>query len=103
MSVTAQQLDKAFEEFQQFGPRRRIPVEERWREILPDVSPTEYPGLLAQCKDIETVALSLAEQVRNSKLDDLAARQMLTQRFPSLTQARQDHTWSQAMYFAFRE
>jgi hypothetical protein len=102
MNITPEQFDKAFAEFQQFGPRRRIPVEERWREILPDVDPNEFTGLQAQCKEIEAFALTLAEQVRDKKLSDEIARKQLAQKYPFLKQGLLDHTWSQAMYFSFK-
>ena len=54
MNVTPEQFDKAFAEFQQFGPRRRIPIEERWLEILPEVDSEKFSELQAECKEIES-------------------------------------------------
>ena len=102
MNITPEQFDKAFAEFQQFGPRRRIPIEERWREILPAIAPVEFPTLQAQCEEIEAFALTLAERVRDKSLADAAAKKQLQQKYSFLRQARVDHTWSQAMYFSFR-
>lgn len=102
MKVTPEQFNKAFAEFQQFGPRRRIPIEERWREVLLGIDPMEFAGLLSQCKDIEAFALTLAEQVRDKKLADVSARTQLAEKYPFLTQGHLDHTWSQAMYFSFK-
>lgn len=102
MNVTPEQFEKAFAEFQQFGPRRRIPIEERWPEILPEVAPTEFLELLAECKGIEAFALSLAEKVRDKKMADAEAKKQLAQKYPFLNQGRLDHTWSQAMYYSFK-
>jgi hypothetical protein len=102
MNITPEQFDKAFAEFQQFGPRRRIPIEERWREILPEVAPAEFSELKTKCKEIEAFALSLAEQVRDKKMADASAKEQLAQKYPVLKQARLDHTWSQAMYYSFK-
>jgi hypothetical protein len=102
MNITSEQFDRAFAEFQQFGPRRRIPIEERWREILPEVAPSEFSDLNAECKKIEAFALSLAEQVRDKKMADVVAKEQLAQKYPDLKKARLDHTWSQAMYFSFK-
>ena len=102
MNLTPEQFDKAFAEFQQFGPRRRVPIEERWREILPEVAPAEFEDLKAECKEIEAFAISLAEQVRDKKMADVVAKGQLAQKYPDLKQARLDHTWSQAMYFSFK-
>lgn len=102
MNITPEQFDKAFAEFQQFGPRRRIPIEERWHEILPEVAPSEFAALKAECKEIEAFALSLAEQVRDKTMADAEAKKQLAQKYPSLKQGRLDHTWSQAMYYSFK-
>jgi hypothetical protein len=102
MNITPKQFNRALEEFQQFGPRRRIRVEDRWREILPDISPDDFPNLKQQCGEIESFAFGLAEQVRDKKLSDVIAKQQLAQRFTILDQGRLDHTWSQAMYFALK-
>lgn len=67
---------------EQFGPRRRIPIEERWREILPEIAPSELSELKAECKAIEAFALSLAEQVRDKKMADGIAKERLSQKYP---------------------
>ena len=54
MNFTKEQFEKAFAEFQAFGPRRRVPIEERWREVLPDIDPSEFASLQAQCQEIES-------------------------------------------------
>ena len=102
MNITPKQFEKAFAEFQAFGPRRRIPVEERWKEILPEVDAGEFPALKAQCKEIEEFALNLAEQVRDKKMPDDIAQKRLTEKYPFLTRERLGHTWSQAMYFSYK-
>ena len=102
MNVTPEQFDKAFAEFQQFGPRRRIPIEERWLEILPEVDSAKFSELQAECKEIEAFALSLAEQVREKIMADAEAKKQLAQKYPFLKQGRLDHTWSQATYYSFK-
>lgn len=102
MNITPEQFDKAFAEFQQFGPRRRIPIEERWLEILPEVDSAKFPQLQAECKEIEAFALSLAEQVRDKTMADAEAKKKLAQKYPFLKQGRLDHTLSQAMYYSFK-
>ncbi|HEV2319935.1 MAG TPA: hypothetical protein VGV18_09305 [Verrucomicrobiae bacterium] len=102
MKTTPEQFNRALKEFQQFGPRRRIRIEDRWREILPDVSPDEFPNLKTQCATIEAFALNLAEQVRDKKLSDIMAKEQLARRFSILDRERLNHTWSQAMYFSIK-
>ena len=100
MSFTDEQFDRAFAEFQEFGPSRRIPVEQRWRDGLRDVDPDEYSALRARCEEIESFAVGLAEQVRDSHMTDEAARRQLAETYPFLTRERLARTWSQAMYFS---
>ena len=102
MRITPEQFGKAFEEFQKFGPHRRIPVQERWREILPEISSSQSTELLALCEGIEAFALILAEQVRDEKLSDENARKRLAQKYPFLNHRQSDHAWSQALYFSFK-
>ena len=102
MSLTPEQFDSAFAEFQLFGPRRRIPIEERWREVLPEMAPSEFNALNTQCKEIEAYAVSLAEKVRDEAMSDEAARQQFARKYPFLTSVRLGHTWSQAMYFSMK-
>jgi hypothetical protein len=35
MSFLDAKFDRAFAEWQEFGPRRRIPVEQRWQALFP--------------------------------------------------------------------
>jgi hypothetical protein len=77
MSLTVKQFDRAFAEFQLFGPRRRIPIEERWREVLPEVDLSELNALKRQCEEIEAYAVDLAVKVRDNEMSDEAAQQQL--------------------------
>jgi hypothetical protein len=102
MNITKEQFDRAFTEFQLFGPRRRTPIEKRWRKILPDVDPAQFAEIKAQCKEIETFALSLAEQVRNKQISNEIALKQFAKQYPVLTGDRLGHTWSQAIYFSLK-
>jgi hypothetical protein len=102
MSFTDEQFNRAFAEFQEFGPRRRIPVEERWRDDLRDIDPGDFEALKARCQQIESFAVGLAERVRDGQMKDDAARHQLSETYPSLTRERLARTWSQAMYFSMK-
>jgi hypothetical protein len=101
VNITPEQFNKAFAEFQLFGPRRRIPIEERWHEVLPSIDPLEFASLKENFKEIEGFALRLAEQVRHKIISDEVAQKELAQKYPILNSERLDHTWNQAMYFSF--
>ena len=94
------QFNRAFAEFQEFGPQRRIPVEQRWRDNLQDINPAEFETLRTRCAEIETFAFGLVKQVESGKLKEDAARRQLAQTYPFLTAERVAHTWSQAVYFS---
>ena len=102
MSFTDDQFDRAFAEFQEFGPRRRIRVEDRWRDGLRDVPTEEFAALRMRCEEIERFAVGLAEQVRDGKSVENEARRQLAQTYPFLTPERLARTWNQARYFAIK-
>jgi hypothetical protein len=97
---TNAQLNRALAVFQQFGPERSTPVEERWSRELPELPLAAYPDLLARCEEIEAAAAALAGQVREGTLGQDAGKVELSRQFPFLDPERLAHTWSQALYFA---
>src|SRR5450759_2049925 len=100
MKLTNDQLNKVLEVFQEFGPRRRIPVHKRWAEIFHTATDEDFQEWQSECRDIEAFALRVALQVRDNHLDkDTAIRQIL-ERFPYLSSDRVGHTYSQALYFS---
>ena len=100
LGLSNDEFEKAFSEFQQFGPRRRLPIEQRWQEILPDVPPASIPKLLAHCKEIEAFATGVAGQVVCGGIAEDAASKQISDRFPFLTATQLRRTLSQALYFA---
>ena len=102
MTMDARKFNQALAEFQAFGPRRRIPIEDRWRELLPDIEPAAFDELEERCRNIEAFALGLAEQASNQKLSQEVARKQIEEKFPYLTPDSVSHTWSQAMYYSMK-
>ena len=100
MSFTQEHFDKAWAEFRQLGPRRRIPLEKRWQEILPEVKASEYAALHAQCKELESFSAGLARRVGEKELSDDAAKKQIAQKYPSLTQEQIKSVWSYAIYLS---
>lgn len=74
MKITPDQFNRAFAEFQVFGPRRRISIEKRWREIFPDADFEELFNLKSQFERIEEFALKLAEQVKENLIANSVAK-----------------------------
>jgi hypothetical protein len=100
LGMREDEFELAFAEFQRFGPRRRISIQTRWQEILPELLPAQIPGLLAICNEIQSFATAIAGRVVDGGLsEDLAAKQ-ISGRFPFLTAAQLRRTLSQACYFA---
>lgn len=102
MKLTDEQLNQALEIFQEFGPRRRLPVHERWAEIFRDAKAADFREWDAACREIEEFAYGVAEQVRDHRLDKDTAMQRISERFPRLSRDRVGHTYSQAMYFSLK-
>jgi hypothetical protein len=93
-------LNRALEIFQEFGPRRAIPVEGRWAEAFPKSGAEDHKEWKRLFEEIESFAYDLAEQVRDHRLDRDEAKRQIAERFPRLSSDRVGHTYSQAMYFS---
>lgn len=100
--VNAEKYERALTEFIQFGPRRGLPVEDRWREVLPEVAPSEFPALKAWCGGVEAVALDLAGEARRERISGEGAVDALARRYPTLSRSLLGRVWNQAMYFSMR-
>jgi hypothetical protein len=103
MKISDDQFNKALEIFQEFGPRRRIPVHRRWAEVFPTATDEDFQEWQSRCRDIEAFALRVALQVRDKHLDKDSAIRQISEQFPSLSRDRVGHTYSQAMYFSLNE
>jgi hypothetical protein len=103
MTLTDHQFNNALEIFQDFGPRRRIPVHERWAEVFRAATSEDFQAWQAACRDIEAFALRVALQVRDNLLDTDSAMRQISEQFPHLSRDRVGHTYSQAIYFSLNE
>lgn len=92
-------FDRAFCEWQEFGPTRMVPVEERWRELFPHAPAADFAAAQARCKEIEDAAWQLAAQVQAGGLTEREGQRRLAASYPYLTADRVRRTWNQAMYF----
>jgi hypothetical protein len=93
-------FDRAFCEWQEFGPQRAVPIAERWRTLLPRASAAELADAEERCREIESVAWRLAEQAQAGGLTEREGQRRLAASYPYLTAERVGRTWVQAMYFA---
>jgi hypothetical protein len=98
--LTNEQFNRALEIYQEFGPRRRIPIHQRWQEAFPQAAPDEMKDWERAFRDIEKFAHSVAEQVRDHGLDERAAAEQISEQFPRLTPDRVATTYNQARYIA---
>jgi hypothetical protein len=94
------EFEKAFAEFQRFGPRSRIPIETRWREMFPQYSAARLEEMLILCNEIQSFAIEIAPNVVYSGLADDVALIQISEKFPFLTADQARRTLSQACYFA---
>lgn len=96
------QLSDIFRIFQEFGPRRRIPISERWSEAFPNATADEMREWRSRCEEIEAFAYALAREFGPDLRNDLAFQKIQTQ-FPQLHQDQVSAAWNQARYFAWRD
>jgi hypothetical protein len=93
-------FNRALSIFQDFGPERAIPVEQRWAREFPEIPGSAHAELKKRCEAIEKAAHELAMQVLYRMLTEEAARAELARRFPTLDADRLSRTWGQALVFA---
>ena len=86
--------------FQEFGPERSVPIEDRWRRRFPTVSAKDIQAWDARCREVERQAWSIAERVLAGEMSEPKGRKELARRFPELDGDRVRRTFVQAMYFA---
>jgi hypothetical protein len=102
MTLSDDQFNKAFEIFQEFGLRRRIPIYQRWQQAFPEAGLDDMCDWEKEFKDIEGFAYGTAEKVRDDGLDEPSAMHQIALRFPQLSADRVLTTYNQARYFAMR-
>jgi len=102
MTLFDDRFNHALEIFQEFGPRRRIPVQERWREAFPEAAARDLVEWERAFREIEAFAYDLAVQIRDQGLSEDAAQRRIAEQFPRLSRERVVRTLSQAHYFAMK-
>ena len=100
MQLTDDEFNKALEIFQEFGPRMRIPIHQRWREVFPEVATDDMRQWEAAFRELEDFAYQVAVQVRDHGLDEGTAAQRIAERYPRLTPKRVATIYNQARYVA---
>ena len=100
MPVSPALFDQAFEIWQEFGPERRRPVEQRWEEHLPNLARQDYAEVAERCRAVEAGAFDFATAMLNGELTEADAVARFRASFPDLTAERVSRTWSQSCYFA---
>ena len=100
MKLTDRQANRMLAIFHEFGPRRRIPVRERWAQVFPDATPDDMQEWETHCEEIEHFAYGLAERVRDEGLDEDVARAQISERVPHLSHESVAETYNKARYYA---
>lgn len=102
MPFSDSQFDRAFAEWQEFGPRRAIPVEQRWAEIFPAATASDFAQARLRCEEIEAYAYEVVQTTHRDVAtpDKIRAVQLLSSQYPALTSERLSRTLSQAVYFS---
>ena len=98
--MTAARLHRAFEIFQEFGPERAKPIQERWKAVFADATPEEMRRWEALFREVEAYAYGVAEHVLGRRTNERGAAAAIARQFPQLSQENVDRALSQALYFA---
>jgi len=88
--------------FQEFGPRRKIPILQRWSEAFPNATPADFGEWRLKCEEIVAFAYEVAREFGPDLQNDIAGEKIQT-RFPHLNRDRISATWNQARYFAWKD
>ncbi len=102
MPFSDPQFDQAFAEWQEFGPRRAIPVEQRWAAMFPAATASDFAEACRRCEKIEAFAYEIVQTTHRDvpSPDQSRAIELLLSRYPYLTSERVSRTLSQAVYFS---
>jgi hypothetical protein len=95
-------IDEALRIFQEFGPNRAVPIQQRWRDAFSNVTPEQMQEWESLFRELERFAYKLGEQVRDGEIGSEEAGAIISKRFPQLDSNHINHTVSQAVYFASR-
>ena len=63
--VSPEQFDRAYAEYSEFAAGNRLPIEERWPSVIPDVDRSKYGVLGVQCHDIRWTTARGADHLRS--------------------------------------
>lgn len=102
MKIDDHTFNEALGVFQEFGPKRAIPRDERLHACFPSLSDDQIADLIEQFEGIESFAYGVAEQVRDKVIEQSDGQARLASQFPRLDADRLARTFSQAMYFSIK-
>lgn len=100
LGLSREEFERAFAEFLLWGPRKRIPIEQRLQEALPVIDSASIPKLLETCRAIEEFAETVARDVIRGAISDEAALQQIAHAYPYLNSAQLRRIYSQACFYA---
>jgi hypothetical protein len=99
--VTPEQFDRAYVEYGQFGPSSRVPVEERWPAVIPDVDRSKYVVLKAQCDEIRWTAARWYDDLCSGRIGgdrEQVLKRMISVKYPFLTPEARRRTENYAIF-----
>ena len=100
MTDSDEMYNRACAIFQEWGPRRRIPLRVRWQEAFPEVASSAMDDWETEFRLVERVAYELAERVRDDALSRDAAISELCARYPRLGREQAASACNHAYYHA---
>ena len=99
-NIKSKLFNQAFEVFQEFGPNRLIPRDQRLEEKFPDLSDDEINDMIQLYYEIENYAFDLAFKVNFEEFNYDDAKHQLAEKYPILDETRVSGTFYQALIFS---
>ena len=102
MSIDASLFNQAMRVFQEFGPKRQVPRDERLKQEFPQLTEADIRDLVRQFRRIEADAYAVAERVRDGRLAEQKGPAKVKAAHPLLSEEMAAITFTQAMYFVHK-
>lgn len=101
--MTDELLDQAFAIYEEFGPNRSSPRQERLQKEFPQLAPEEIEAVLAQMQAVANTVWDLAERGGETQLGNATVSRMLRAQHPFLHARGLSHAIFLVNYYAWHD
>ena len=101
--MTDELLDQAFAIYEEFGPDRSIPRQERLHDAFPHLAPEQVEFVIAQMQAVANTVWDLAERGGETQLGKATVSQTLRAQHPFLHARGLSHAVFLVNYYAWHD